>query len=1083
MIGFIIKNAAQGLGRIEALENGNVRARFFASNEPSTFAMRRSPLGIVPYGLVRIPLGVDSPCHTNDGTCRIKKRKLGRGWREAHRYEVEFDNGRLAELTETELTPVPTESHDFASPLDALLHLQHEGHSTFQCREALLEHYLQALRGGLGVRALLSSRIDLRPHQAYVAGVVLLDRQQRYLFADEVGLGKTIEAGIVIHDLLARNRHARILVLSPGALVQQWLCELYAKFCGRIFRLPELDGASAHLDERTPQIILSFLGARQRSAQLLAVPWDLVVVDEAHHLLAAPELYELVQGLSRASRGVLLLSALPAHHREEEFLQLLALLEPDHYHPGAPGETERFRELYARQRQLGTVLRWVSRKMPEVAAGEREPADMIEKLAELTTWPVLDQDEKLRSLVKALDGAAPTFAEDIATVLHHAGDTHRINRRILRNRRARLLTQEHIAPIRRALHRIGYATDAFEHDAIEHVRRLLLQLQRSRLAEEVLCSLSRLLFQACADAGCLVRALSLALELDDAPGPIDREALALDALGGYSDWTERTIALWQSAASSLSEDALRSAREAALSWQRNAESRTRFNTLIAFLRDKHRTNARAKFLLFAGFPGLAASLYDQLCATFSSREITRFSFEMADREKEEQVQLFRRDRERWLLVCDETGGEGRNFQFADELIHYDTPWNAARVEQRIGRLDRLGRERLEVVSNVLFAEGSEEDGLVTAFAEALEIYSGSISGLEFALRGVERDLVKAALADGREAMVALVTTIHQVAQNERAEDESVDLFDEASNERRAAEAFRRAQSDAEREKALEHAFVDYFKHLAPGRSVELIHDANYAEGIIRFYPEDIRGLPMSLPKNETGRTMEREGTFYREIAQERPDLEFFSVGNPLFDAVCDSLFSTVAGRTYAIETILHPGPWRGFEFVFRVVPGGGLPLGEPSLANQLDRVFAFRLERIWVKEDVTLAKAPEQLSAIRRQCQKANKDRSWWNLTKEKGEALESFYAERGWSQVLAECHDFACDSARQRFAGLLSEPIRIERTRLDEQQRQLAALRPPGWKEESAAVERLRAALEGWTVELDSAGFFSVNGGVLRQR
>jgi ATP-dependent helicase HepA len=1086
MIGFIVKNAAQGVGRIEALQDGNVRVRFFASAEPMTFAMRRVSTGNVPYGIVRISLGLDSSCRTNDGTCRIKKRKLGKGWSEAHRYEVEFDNGRLAELPETELTPVPEEPSEGsipASPLDTLLHLQHEGHSTFTCRETLLEAYLQTLRGGLGVRALLSSRIDLRPHQAYVAGVVLLDRQSRYLLADEVGLGKTIEAGIVIHDFLARDPNARILILSPGALVQQWLCELYAKFCGRVFRLPELGGASARIGDKAQQIILSFLGAKDRREQLLAAPWDLVVVDEAHHLLATSELYELAQKLSRAARGVLLLSALPAQHREEEYLRLLALLEPDQYHPEACGEAKRFRELYSRQRQLGTVLRWVSRKLPEVADGDREPIDLIEKLNELTTWPILDQDEKLSALVKVLDGLSPTFADDVATVLHHVSDTHRINRRILRNRRARLIEQEQVSPIARSLHRIGYPIDPFEHDAVEHVRRLLVRLQRDGFSDEGLVPLSRLLFQACADSECLTTTLDLGFEVAASPITVDRETLALDALGGYADWTERAIALWQSASSFINEDALNAAREAAVAWCREPEKRARFHTLVAFLKNKHRVNPKAKFLIFAGFPGLAESLFGKLCAEFSPREIARFCFGMPDFEKEEQVRLFCRDKEKWLLVCDETGGEGRNFQFADELVHFDTPWHAARVEQRIGRLDRLGRERLDVVSNVLCAEGSEEDGLVTAFADGLGIYTSSISGLEFALRSVERDLVLAALADGREGIVSLVPAIRQTAQNERTEDESADLFDEASNERRAANAFRRAQSDPKRDKELEHAFIDYFKHIAPGKSVDFIRDGNYPDGIVLFHPEDIRDLKLALPRDETGRMEEPQGTFFRKIAQERPDLKFFSVGNPLFDAVCGTLFTELAGRTYAIETVLHRGQWRGFEFIFRIVPGVASMGSELTLANQLDRIFAFHLERIWVKEDVTLAKSPEQLLAIRRLCQKANKEHGWWNLTKEKGAAIENFYAERGWGQLLAECHDFARSAARERISGLLSETLRNERARLDEQQRQLAALKPPGWTEDSAAIDRLRAALDGWTVELDSVGFFSVNGGLLHQR
>src|SRR5207237_5366476 len=107
-------------------------------------------------------------------------------------------------------------------------------------RETLVDALARLTRQGSGLRALLSSRIDLRPHQAYVAGVVLLDRRRRYLLADEVGLGKTIEAGIVIHDLLSTKPDARVLVLCPGTLTTQWLSEMYSKFGGQTFRMLDL---------------------------------------------------------------------------------------------------------------------------------------------------------------------------------------------------------------------------------------------------------------------------------------------------------------------------------------------------------------------------------------------------------------------------------------------------------------------------------------------------------------------------------------------------------------------------------------------------------------------------------------------------------------------------------------------------------------------------------------------------------------------------------------------------------------------------------------------------------------------------
>jgi ATP-dependent helicase HepA len=732
------------------------------------------------------------------------------------------------------------------------------------------------------------------PHQAYVAGVVLLDRQQRYILADEVGLGKTIEAGIVIHDLLLRKPDARILVLCPGSLLQQWLCEIYAKFCGRVFRLPELTGISC----ADGQVIISFLAAKERQKQLLSTHWDLVVVDEAHHLLAAPQLYQLARELSRAARGFLLLSALPAQHREEEYLRLLALLEPNHFDPDRVGEVERFRELYVRQQQLGVVLRWVSRRLPEVADGEREPEELIGRLRELTTWPVLDRDQKLAALVKTLDGSAITFVSDIQTVLHHVGDTHRINRRILRNRRARLIAEGKVPSIERRLAKLAYEADSFEADAWEFVRRLLAELHQNALGDP-LVPLTRLLFQACVEPTCLVESLDLALRAQAARAAEDGEVFALDVVAGYADHERQAMALWQAAWSVLEERTVHKAREAALTWQHVEENRARFKALTIFLKKKHRAEPRAKFLIFAGFPNLAKRLHEQLCSEFPAKQCARFYFGMPDHDKEEQARLFRRDTEMWLLVSDETGGEGRNFQFADEIVHFDTPWHASRVEQRIGRLDRLGRERRDVVSNVLCATNSEEEGLITAFSDGLGVYSKSISGLEFALREVERDLVGTGLTEGSDGLAAIAPVIREVAAKERAEDESADLFDEASNERRAADAFRRAQSDPERERALEEAFIAYFKFIAPGDSVQRVPNANYPEGIFRFHPSDVRAVSLSLPPRDpvANSPAEPEGTFSREIAQERPSLEFFSAGNAFFDAVCGSLFTAVAGRT------------------------------------------------------------------------------------------------------------------------------------------------------------------------------------------
>src|SRR5262249_51856710 len=144
-------------------------------------------------------------------------------------------------LPESDLEP--TAIGELRDPALLLAGLQAGGYPIFFAREQLAEITYRMLREGNGLRALLTSRVDLRPHQAYVAGVVLLDRRRRYLLADEVGLGKTIEAGIVLADLLGHRPDASVLVLCPGTLTQQWLCELYSKFGQSSFVMPDLHGS------------------------------------------------------------------------------------------------------------------------------------------------------------------------------------------------------------------------------------------------------------------------------------------------------------------------------------------------------------------------------------------------------------------------------------------------------------------------------------------------------------------------------------------------------------------------------------------------------------------------------------------------------------------------------------------------------------------------------------------------------------------------------------------------------------------------------------------------------------------------
>src|SRR5512134_534213 len=200
-------------------------------------------------------------------------------------------------------------------PLDALASGDAGPASAFALRSRVVR--LEALRRADSLGALLSSRVHVLPHQVGAAGRILQDRSPRFVLADEVGLGKTIEAGLVFAGLRQLGVAERVLVVVPEHLAFQWLAELFHKF-NALFTLlsPErvgaLGGPEAAL-ARSPLAILSheaLVADPELAAAAAELPLDLVVVDEAHHL-EDDALYGAVEPIARASFGLLLLTATP----------------------------------------------------------------------------------------------------------------------------------------------------------------------------------------------------------------------------------------------------------------------------------------------------------------------------------------------------------------------------------------------------------------------------------------------------------------------------------------------------------------------------------------------------------------------------------------------------------------------------------------------------------------------------------------------------------------------------------------------------------------------------------------------------
>ncbi|RCK75773.1 MAG: Superfamily II DNA/RNA helicase [Candidatus Ozemobacter sibiricus] len=513
-------------------------------------------------------------------------------------------------------------------------------------------------------------------HQIETARRVLTRFRGRAILADEVGLGKTIEAGLVIKEYLLRGLARRVLILVPPALVSQWQGEMQEKFGLEFVTTASPLAREDPVAFWSRPLVLASIGLARlepHTERCLAQPWDLVVVDEAHHLRnATSRSHRLVKALPR--KFLLLLTATPVQNQLMELYHLINLLQP-----GTLGTAADFR------------ARFIQPRKPT------EP---------------LDRDQ-LRALLR--------------TVMIR--NTRRFTDVRLPRRFASTIKVE---PLPR------------EFDVLHHLSRALSPLymsgdHRRRLA----CA--ALLGQVGSSPLAARPALEKFAEQDLPPGPA-AEAFA-----------------------------------ACLAAARQLRHSAKDDQLLALLRQK----PGEKVLIFTRFRATLA----HVAAVLEQAKIGHAVFhgEMSGPERDRAVESFRDEVP--VLVATESGGEGRNLQFCRTIVNYDLPWNPMRIEQRIGRLHRIGQTRDVFIFNFCL-RGSLEERMLAILEEKINLFELVVGemGMVLGHLGEEADfedlLLEAWLAspdeDERsrrfEELAAAVTQARQAHDKVKAFDEA--LFQE-----------------------------------------------------------------------------------------------------------------------------------------------------------------------------------------------------------------------------------------------------------------------------------------------------------------
>lgn len=556
---------------------------------------------------------------------------------------VEFDSGAILKVLSSETRPI-------AAPEEALAGAMWG--TPLVVGTKLLAHAIRSTSDRWGVFS--RSRVKLLPHQLWVAHRVLQRWPSRWLIADDVGLGKTIEAGLILSPLLGRKVVHRLLVLAPASLVEQWQTRLREMFDIRSSAYnPDVDHPAADYWNAHRVVVASLhtlrLDHKKRWERILtAEPWDLVVVDEAHHLNADERGgqtlgLELLRKMDeqRLIGGMLLFTGTPHRGKDFGFLSLLALLDPGHFEP---------------QMALEDALP----DLPSVVIRNNK-ANVTDMRGERLFKPSAVHDRTYGY------GPAEQAFYDKLTAFIASGKVFA--------KRMQLGSQRTVMLVLITLQKLAASSVAAVASALrKRLARLSGEGGRQARQKELDAAWARL------------------HALDDDPS---------EAAAAERERLEAQIDDWMDGLQ-IAEDEVPSLREL-VEAAAAVERESRLDVLLALVAE---LPAQTSLLIFTEYKVTQALIVADLAARFGSGAVSFINgdgyLELPDRESKLLVRrvsnradtaaAFREGRIRFL-VSTEAAGEGIDLQDnCHTLVHYDLPWNPMRMHQRVGRLNRFGQK-------------------------------------------------------------------------------------------------------------------------------------------------------------------------------------------------------------------------------------------------------------------------------------------------------------------------------------------------------------------------------------------------------
>lgn len=489
----------------------------------------------------------------------------------------------------------------FTSPMDKLSRHIFDDSSQFDFRYETNKFKKTMLESP--VRGFIGGKVELIPHQLYIADYVVSSLKNRFFLADEVGLGKTIEACLIVHRLMITGKINRVLIVVPGSLIHQWFVELFRRFnilsCivnDEFKNALEISNENLFTYENIVVVSIEDLSQNKKLfTQINETDWDLLIVDEAHHLSDDSDEYEVIVETSQKIAGLLLLTASPEVLDDESFFSLLRLLDPVKY--STFGRFKHEKENYEKTASL--VDKILSGKTISIDEIENLDSQVASIIIEQNTNTIVSEEKRIDSVKKLVDICG-------------------IGRSMFRNTRTVIK---------------GFPT------------------RKSKIIR------------------------------------------ITPDINNKSD-TQKTSLIHES--------------------------------LVVWIIDYLIKNKNKKILIICHLKEDVFHL-DRRLQKWKSIKVALFHEEMSIIKMDRNAAWFAEKDGASVLISSEIGSEGRNFQFADYILFPDLPNDPEKLEQRIGRLDRIGR-KMSVQIIVPVIKNSYMDALASWYEEGLNAFDHNVPG-------------------------------------------------------------------------------------------------------------------------------------------------------------------------------------------------------------------------------------------------------------------------------------------------------------------------------------------------------------------